>query len=105
MKKMVTILGAMLTSSTVFAATGPAVKCEKQLYSAAVKVLIERYSFETQGVSVKLDGVSGMQGTTRTYEVKLIMTTPTGFSRDDSYQVILTDFDSCHVKSALLISG
>ena len=102
MKKMLTILSLLVISSTVFAAT-PTVRCDREIYSAAASTLI-KINLEAKGIAIKLDGIIGMENSKRTYFASLEMTDSTGFTRYDSYKVVLADMQSCKVQSSTLLA-
>jgi hypothetical protein len=59
-----------------------------------------KMNLETDGISIKLTGVEGLENTQRTYSVSLEMTDSSGVVRYDGYTIVLEDMNSCAVKSS-----
>jgi hypothetical protein len=98
MKKIITLILPLVISSTVFAAESQ-VRCERELYGAALGSLM-KVNLETKGIAIKLGDIVVDDTDSRTNFVNLEMTDSSAATRLDIYKVVLKSRSSCAVKSS-----
>jgi hypothetical protein len=96
------VICSMISAASTAHASVPLLRCQKQIYGAALETLM-KINAETDGITILLERIEGIEGTQRSYIAHLTVTDSSRVQRFDSYKVVLSDMESCQIKSATLL--